>query len=95
MLLTRALIKFLKGMLEENKGINSVTVLTVFVLTRAGTDYGYIGPRADINHGPSWDHHYYYSLVYYCIQKYPHMPKISPGGLPVSSINSEHTNIYI
>ena len=28
-------------------------------------------------------------------QKYPHMPKISPGGLPVSSINSEHINIYI
>ena len=36
-------------------------------LVRPGTDYGYIGPRADINHGPSWDHHYYYSLVYYCI----------------------------
>ena len=28
-------------------------------------------------------------------QKYPHMPKISPGGLPVSSINSVHINIYI
>ena len=28
-------------------------------------------------------------------QKYPHMPKISPGGLPVSSTNSEHINIYI
>ena len=28
-------------------------------------------------------------------QKYPHMPKISPGGLPVSSINSEYINIYI
>ena len=28
-------------------------------------------------------------------QKYPHMPKISPAGLPVSSINSEHINIYI
>ena len=28
-------------------------------------------------------------------QKYPHMPKISPEGLPVSSINSEHINIYI
>ena len=28
-------------------------------------------------------------------QKYPHMAKISPGGLPVSSINSEHINIYI
>ena len=28
-------------------------------------------------------------------QKYPYMPKISPGGLPVSSINSENTNIYI
>ena len=27
-------------------------------------------------------------------QKYPHMPKISPGGLPVSSINSVHINIY-
>ena len=27
-------------------------------------------------------------------KKYPHMPKISPGGLPVSSINSEHINIY-
>ena len=23
------------------------------------------------------------------------MPKISPGGLPISSINSEHINIYI
>ena len=28
-------------------------------------------------------------------QKYSHMPKISPGGLPVSSINSGHINIYI
>ena len=37
-------------------------------------------------------------------QEYPHMQKISPGGLPVSSINSEHmkhiythirTHIYI
>ena len=28
-------------------------------------------------------------------QKYLHMPNISPVGLPVSSINSEHINIYI
>ena len=28
-------------------------------------------------------------------QKYPHMPKISPGVLPVSSINSVHINIYL
>ena len=28
-------------------------------------------------------------------QIYPHMPKISPGGLPVSSINSVNINIYI
>ena len=28
-------------------------------------------------------------------QKYPYMPKISPGCLPVSSINSENINIYI
>ena len=28
-------------------------------------------------------------------QKYSHMQKISPGGLPVSSINFVHTNIYI
>ena len=27
-------------------------------------------------------------------QNYSHMPKISPGGLPVSSIDSEHINIY-
>ena len=27
--------------------------------------------------------------------KYPYMPKITPGGLPVSSINSLHENIYI
>ena len=27
-------------------------------------------------------------------QKYPYKPKIRPGGLPVSSINSEHINIY-
>ena len=27
-------------------------------------------------------------------QKYPHMPKINPGNLPVSSINSVHINIY-
>ena len=28
-------------------------------------------------------------------QKYPYMPKISPGGLPVSSISSVHINVYI
>ena len=28
-------------------------------------------------------------------QKYPHMAKISPGGIPVSSINYVHINIYI
>ena len=28
------------------------------------------------------------------IPKYPYMPKINPRGLPVSSINSEHINIY-
>ena len=28
-------------------------------------------------------------------QKYPRMPKISPGVFPVSSINSVHINIYI
>ena len=28
-------------------------------------------------------------------QKYPHMPKISPGGLSVCSINYVHTYIYI
>ena len=28
-------------------------------------------------------------------QKYSYMPKISRGGLPVSSIDSAHINIYI
>ena len=28
-------------------------------------------------------------------QKYSRMPKINPGELPVSSINSVHINIYI
>ena len=27
-------------------------------------------------------------------QKYSHMPKMSPGGFPVSSINSVHINVY-
>ena len=28
-------------------------------------------------------------------QKYPYMPKISPGSIPVSSINYAHINIYL
>ena len=28
-------------------------------------------------------------------QKYPHRPKISPGSIPVSSINYAHINIYL